>query len=62
LKTHTALLLDKKSNFLAFGSKALDVFYENEEEHLFFEKFKMDLHELNSLNASSAALNGIMHF
>ena len=62
LKTQTALLLDKGLNFLAFGSKALDMFYERDDGHLLFEKFKMDLHGLHSLNVSSSALNGYVLF
>ncbi len=60
-KTNTALLLDRNLRFKAFGSKALDAYYEDNEDgtHLLFEKFKMGLHQNDSDTVPQAtALNG----
>jgi hypothetical protein len=60
-KTNTVLLLDRDLRFKAFGSKALDAYYEDSEDgaHLLFEKFKMGLHQNESETVPQAtALNG----
>ena len=56
-KTNTALLLNKDGVFKAFGSKALDAYFEDNSEgqDLLFEKFKMGLH---FKLANTKALNG----
>ena len=61
VKTQTVLLLDHKKQFLFFGSKALDEYY-NENHNatdLLFEKFKMNLDTSKGhIKAQAAALNG----
>ena len=60
-KTNTALLLDQNSKFLAFGSKALEAYYDDNKDgtHLLFEKFKMRLHQNEDGGEPQAlALNG----
>ena len=60
-KTQTVLLLDHKMQFLSFGSKALDAYY-NENHNatdLLFEKFKMALDTSNGkIKGHATALNG----
>ncbi len=65
-KTNTVLLLDQNLRFLAFGSKALDAYYEDNKDgaHLLIEKFKMGLHQ-NEVGGvpHATALNGlILHY
>ncbi len=60
-KTQTALLLDRNMQFISFGSKALDAYYN--ENHsatdLLFEKFKMALDTSNGkIKEHATALNG----
>jgi hypothetical protein len=53
--------LDQNSRFLAFGSKALDAYYEDNKDgtHLLFEKFKMGLHQNDDGGEPQAeSLNG----
>jgi hypothetical protein len=60
-KTNTVLLLDRNLRFKAFGSKALDAYYEDNAggADLLFEKFKMGLHQNDSDTVPQAtALNG----
>jgi hypothetical protein len=60
-KTNTVLLLDQNFGFLAFGSKALDAYYEDNQDgaHLLIEKFKMGLHHNEDEGEPQAtALNG----
>ena len=56
-KTDTVLLLDKNKEFKAFGSKALDAYFDNNHggQDLLFEKFKMGLYEDQT---HAKALNG----
>jgi hypothetical protein len=61
-KTNTALLLDQQGKFVAFGSQALDAYFEdnNGGTDLLFERFKMGLDNsqgnVSTINAT--ALNG----
>ena len=60
-KTNTALLLDQYGNFVAFGSRALDAYFEdnNDETDLLFERFKMGLDcSQGNVNTDATALNG----
>ena len=60
-KTNTVLLLDQHGKFVAFGSKALKSYFENNHEgsDLLFEKFKMCLHGNKGDQVTQAtALNG----
>jgi hypothetical protein len=62
IKTNTVLLLDRNQKFMAFGSKALDSYFNDNKEctDLLFEKFKMIL--LNSRTGCeplATALNGM---
>jgi hypothetical protein len=61
MKTNTTLLLDRHYKFKAFGSRALDAYYEDNEGGalLLFEKFKMGLHHNDdSSEPKATALNG----
>ena len=60
-KTNTVLLLNKDQEFKAFGSKALDAYFEDncEGQDLLFEKFKMNLHcQDENITMQAKALNG----
>jgi hypothetical protein len=60
-KTNTVLLLNKECEFKAFGSRALDEYFEDncDGQDLLFEKFKMGLHGNDgSLAPQATALNG----
>ncbi len=60
-KTHTVLLLNREKQFLLFGSKALDAYFnENHNDtDLLFQKFKMNLDTSNGkISAQAEALNG----
>jgi hypothetical protein len=58
-KTNTALLLDQQGKFVAFGSQALDAYFENNNDgtDLLFERFKMGL-ENSQGTTNATALNG----
>jgi hypothetical protein len=61
-KTNTALLLDQQGNFVAFGSQALDAYFEdnNGQNDLLFERFKMGLdNSQGTVNTNAIALNGM---
>jgi hypothetical protein len=60
-KTNTALLLDQHGHFVAFGSGALDAYFENnhDETDLLFERFKMRLAGgQDDVQTDAIALNG----
>jgi hypothetical protein len=60
-KTNTALLLNSQEKFVAFGIRALDVYFEDNHDgtDLLFERFKMGLHcSQDSINIDAKALNG----
>jgi hypothetical protein len=64
-KTNTALLLDQQGNFVAFGSRALDAYFEdnNDGKNLLFERFKMGLDcSQGNVQTNATALNGIYLF
>jgi hypothetical protein len=61
-KTNTVLLLDQQENFVAFGSRALDAYFEdnNDGQDLLFERFKMGLDcSQGNVQTNATALNGI---
>jgi hypothetical protein len=66
VKTKTVLLLDHKKEFLSFGSKALDAYYNDNHNatDLLFEKFKMNLNTEGNdrtIKRHAWALNGKLH-
>ncbi len=63
-KTNTALLLDEDGKFIAFGSKALNTYFEDNHNatDLLFERYKLglDSSQGNSIATHATALNGKM--
>ena len=57
-KAPTVLLLDQQKKFVAFGARAQERYYESDYSLLLFERFKMNLHRLETISAMATALNG----
>jgi hypothetical protein len=50
--------LKRGGQFEAFGSKAHDKYYEEKDEKMLFDKFKMALNETDIGNSMAQALDG----
>ncbi len=54
--------MNRAGEFIAFGSKALDLYYQQQDGFLLFDKFKMGLHRSDIRNSMAIALNGKKRF